>query len=69
LEFVRTTAAFDVHMAGAVTNHGVPEELLQRQFRESAAFFAQPLEEKLKLQVSENALSTAQLFATCSVLL
>lgn len=53
LDFVHGTAAFDVHMAHLVTNHGVPEELLQRQFRESAAFFAQPLEEKLKLQVSE----------------
>jgi isopenicillin N synthase-like dioxygenase len=34
-----------------VTNHGVPDELLERQFRESAAFFAQPAEDKLKLQV------------------
>lgn len=34
-----------------MTSHGVPEELLERQFRESAAFFAQPTEQKLKLQV------------------
>lgn len=35
----------------AVTNHGVPDALLEQQFRESAAFFAQPLREKLNLQV------------------
>ena len=30
----------------------MPKELLDRQFQESAAFFAQPLQDKLKLQVS-----------------
>ena len=37
----------------AVTNHGVPDELLEQQFRESAAFFALPLQEKLRLQVDQ----------------
>lgn len=34
-----------------MTNHGVPEDVVAAQFRESAAFFALPAEEKLKLQV------------------
>lgn len=48
----------------AVTNHGVPDELLERQFRESAAFFAQPLQEKLRLQVGK--CSSAACCTTCN---
>jgi isopenicillin N synthase-like dioxygenase len=54
------SAAAALHAAASdvgffyVTNHGVPDELLERQFRESAAFFAQPAEEKLKLQADSS---------------
>ncbi len=34
-----------------MTNHGVADDVLAAQFRVSAAFFALPAEEKLKLKV------------------
>ena len=35
----------------AVCNHGVPEDIVEGQFAQSHAFFAMPLEEKLKIKV------------------
>jgi isopenicillin N synthase-like dioxygenase len=36
-----------------VTNHGVPEELIQRVLRQAEAYFALPLEEKLKTDINK----------------
>ena len=34
-----------------ITNHGVPQDLIDRTFAEAARFHAQPLEDKLKLRI------------------
>mmetsp|Transcript_18196 Transcript_18196/g.54682 ORF Transcript_18196/g.54682 Transcript_18196/m.54682 type:complete len:355 (+) Transcript_18196:191-1255(+) len=51
VDFVR--AASEVGFA-YVTNHGVSNGVLDDQFRESAAFFALPAEEKLKLKADSS---------------
>lgn len=37
-----------------IANHGVPQELIDRTFAATAAFHAQPLEQKLEVQIDAN---------------
>ena len=44
-----------VKVVAAVANHGVDQNLIDRQFAASKAFFALPLSTKLKLKVRSHA--------------
>jgi len=37
-----------------IKNHGIPQDLVDRMFAQTARFHAQPLEEKLKIRVNED---------------
>jgi isopenicillin N synthase-like dioxygenase len=56
----RKAIAWEIHKACRdtgffyVENHGVPEELLSGQLAQARRFFALPLEEKMKLDMSRN---------------